>query len=84
MVTLIFLMGLCGYVWINILTLSPLRVGRGGGGGVHFMIPVNEVHEEREREREREREYAHCRVWMMIMEQNPMVLLQQRKSIFVQ
>ena len=51
------------------------------------MIPVNEVHEERERgrerEREREREYAHCRVWMMIMEQNPMVLLQQRKSIFV-
>ena len=52
------------------------------------MTPVNEVHEEREREREREREgereYAHCRVWMMIMEQNPMVLLQQRKSIFVQ
>ena len=51
------------------------------------MTPVNEVHGERERERERgrrEREYAHCRVWMMIMEQNPMVLLQQRKSSFVQ
>ena len=26
MVTLIFLMGLCGYVWGNILTLSPPRV----------------------------------------------------------
>ena len=27
MVTLIFLRGLCGYVWVNIFTLSPLRVG---------------------------------------------------------
>ena len=26
MVTLIFLRGLCGYVWVNILTLSPQRV----------------------------------------------------------
>ena len=25
MVPLIFLMGLCGYVWVRILTLSPLR-----------------------------------------------------------
>ena len=34
MVTLIFVMGLCGYVWVNILTSSPQRVGgRGGGGG---------------------------------------------------
>ena len=24
-VTLIFLRGLCGYIWVNILTLSPLR-----------------------------------------------------------
>ena len=26
MVTSIFLWGLCGYIWVNILTLSPLRV----------------------------------------------------------
>ena len=28
MVTLIFLQGLCGYVWVNMLTLSPSRVSR--------------------------------------------------------
>ena len=26
MVTSIFLQGLCGYIWVNILTLSPQRV----------------------------------------------------------
>ena len=31
--SLIFVMGLCGYVWVNILTSSPLRVGGWGGGG---------------------------------------------------
>ena len=30
MVTLIFPRGLCGYVWVNVLTLSPLRVARIG------------------------------------------------------
>ena len=30
MVTLIFLRGLCGYVWVNVLTLPPLRVTRLG------------------------------------------------------
>ena len=47
MVTSIFLLGLCGYVWLNILTLSPLRGGRGGGiayeslmeeVGTHFLF----------------------------------------------
>ena len=43
---LIFVMGLCGYVWVNILTSSPQRVGGGGEGGG---------------EREREREVClHC------------------------
>ena len=31
MVNLFFLRGLCGYAWANILTLSPLRVGREEG-----------------------------------------------------
>ena len=39
MVTLIFLMGLCGYVWVNILTLSPLRVI--SVGTFTFFIAIN-------------------------------------------
>ena len=40
-------MGLCGYVWVNMLTSSPQRVGGGGGGekeggrkrfGLHFLM----------------------------------------------
>ena len=33
MATLIFLRGVCGYVWVTIHILSPLRVGGGVGEG---------------------------------------------------
>ena len=39
MVTLIFLRGLCEYVWVNILTLSPLREYR----SVYKRAHVNEM-----------------------------------------
>ena len=39
MVTSIFLQGLCGYIWVNILTLSPRRglKGRMDKGGHYDM-----------------------------------------------
>ena len=40
MVTLIFLRGLCGYVWINILTLSPPRVGAEWGVLLRWIISL--------------------------------------------
>ena len=38
MVTSIFLQGLCGYIWVNILTLSPRR---GVQGYFEKYIPVS-------------------------------------------
>ena len=39
MITSIFLRALCGYIWVNILTLSPRGVYRGG----HYNGHVTEV-----------------------------------------
>ena len=38
MVTSIFLQGLCGYIWVNILTLSPQRGGHKGASGVNIIL----------------------------------------------
>ena len=37
MVTSIFLRALCGYIWVNILTLSPRGVGQFNGGRIVLM-----------------------------------------------
>ena len=44
MVTLIFLRGLCGYVWVNILTLSPPRGGHTRVGVPELLNPKTSNH----------------------------------------
>ena len=41
MVTSIFLQGLCGYIWVNILTLSPQR----GDSWMEFLSPCYVIHQ---------------------------------------
>ena len=44
MVTSISLQGLCGYIWVNILTLSPQRVHGISARSQIQIAPISETH----------------------------------------